>query len=144
MTGYTIEDVQMALAVMALYLPDPDKELFAQVDDCKDPYHFNHLKRLLLEIRLACWRMMFPRRRVVNLQPGQRSRYDAPQKSDPFPVTLHINRESRQETLLHYYILDFPKIDSKGGGTRCHGFESGRLPSRICINPHVDSVHLSF
>ena len=95
MSEYSIEDVEMAFAVMTLHLPDPGEELFAQVDEGKSLRNFHHLKRLSLEIRLACWRMMFPRRRVVNLQPGQRVGNLEPVKSDPFPVTLYISQESR-------------------------------------------------
>ncbi|PVH80013.1 hypothetical protein DL98DRAFT_532449 [Cadophora sp. DSE1049] len=144
MADFSIGDVEVALAVMTLYLPDPDEELFAQVDDNQNLREFHPLNRLPLEIRLTCCRMMFPGRRVVNLQPGQKLGYRQPLKSDPFPITLYIDRESRQETLRHYYILASPKLHYDDWGTPYHDFKLGRPPSRICINPLVDSVHLSF
>ncbi|CZR56864.1 uncharacterized protein PAC_06753 [Phialocephala subalpina] len=94
-----------------LELPDSDQVLFIQRgEDLKD---FQLFADLPIEIRRMIWRECFPNSRSVNITPPCHVRvchrsYCRPQtraRRYPLPITLHINSESRQETLQNYTII---------------------------------------
>lgn len=90
--------------------------------------------------------MIFPDDRVINLQPGQAVGHRQPLELGPYPITLYINRESRQETLRHYHILaphelDYDEWDSHA--TLSFQDQVGGRPASAS-NPLVDSVRLSY
>ncbi|KAL5328730.1 hypothetical protein ACEPPN_002233 [Leptodophora sp. 'Broadleaf-Isolate-01'] len=60
MVEYSLEDIQNALADMTLHLPDPNEELFIQLDHNKTLRTFTVFNKLPLELRLSVWRKTFP------------------------------------------------------------------------------------
>jgi len=58
---------------------------------------FHPFKSLPIELRLQIWRFCFPPSREMPLFPALPSRMN--------PVTLHINQESRNETLVYYRLI---------------------------------------
>ncbi|CZR55835.1 uncharacterized protein PAC_05723 [Phialocephala subalpina] len=99
-------------------LEQPD---FAEGRTSKDFDDFQLFPRLPIELRLSIWRLSFPEARHVSLDTGFGGDSSIWVHSfrenveHPLPITLHINHESRAETLRHYTILfigDLPRFQN--------------------------------
>ncbi|KUJ06791.1 uncharacterized protein LY89DRAFT_743429 [Mollisia scopiformis] len=72
---------------------------------------FTCFPELPAELRLMIWRLTFPKERKVGLlmmtftSTKKRKSLHSKQLNEPLPVSLHINHESRIETLTHYQIF---------------------------------------
>jgi len=140
-----------------LELPDSTESLFPQPENQVLPLNtFTVFPGLPPELRLKIWRLLFPRARRIPLrqcavqgfkkQPGQASskrRLLRPIKI-PHPITLRINRESRDETLISYRmlfptqtipILPFPEDELQ--------YPAGYEKYSLCFNPKKDILYLS-
>jgi hypothetical protein len=83
-------------------LPDRDIELFRQHAE-KAFNHFPLFGFLPEELRIMVWRAAFPRKRTVQVELSPS--FVILHSHTPPPLTLHINRESRLETLKFYIPL---------------------------------------
>ncbi|KAL2067708.1 hypothetical protein VTL71DRAFT_15804 [Oculimacula yallundae] len=101
-----MEDMVAALEMFTLELADPDEELAVQD---RPLANFPLFKKLPLELRLMIWRATFPAGRLLSLNSKAFSLLQRPTPGGGFclPISLHVNRESRQETKIHYRII-FP------------------------------------
>jgi hypothetical protein len=89
-------------SVLAFELPDPDQDLFVQHPG-RGATQFPRFSELPTEIRLMIWRAAFRGPKLIPLiaQWYTRSLTYRP----PHPITLHVSRESRAETLKHYMVF---------------------------------------
>lgn len=107
--------------------------------------HITLFPRLPTELRLRIWRLAFPRGRHVSLcTESELSRADLSLFHDgiltePLPITLHINSESRAETLRHYQILYWSGVPEE-----YQGKNTGMFDRPLVINPKTDIAVLSF
>jgi hypothetical protein len=99
---------------LLLELPDTEEDIACQERSLEN---FTLFPYLPTELRLAIWRKILPPPRLFNLEQEcaslfrcQRSHYHHPH----LPVTLRINRESRDETLRHYQIIYIENTGSLG------------------------------
>jgi hypothetical protein len=90
---------------LLLELPDTEEDIASQERGLE---HFSLFPDLPMELRLAIWRSILPPPRLFNLEnecsrvfQDRRSR----RRQSRLPITLRINRESREETLRHYDIV---------------------------------------
>jgi hypothetical protein len=91
------------------------------------------------EIRLKIWVMTFKQQHVgIDIQklwelytPEYRREGEKPMRPI-FPASLHVNHESRTETLRYYCIL--PRTEPRTGPSAHHP---------VCLNPSLDSCYLS-
>jgi hypothetical protein len=91
-----------ALLAFNHLLPDAGMELFKQHAD--DAFtQFPLFGELPKELRIMIWRAAFPRNRTIQVELSPR--FEILHSHTPPPVTLHINRESRSETLKFYVSL---------------------------------------
>jgi hypothetical protein len=121
---------------LLLELPDTEEDIASQQRPLK---HFSLFPDLPTELRLAIWRSILPPPRLFNLEKecsrlfhGRRSRH----RQSHLPITLRINRESREETLLHYDIVYLHK-PGRGASARVKPMLFG--PRRDMVFIH--SVH---
>ena len=122
-------------------LPDSDGELSTQ--NLVHPLtQFTWFDKLPIEIRIRIWRLCFPRPRLINLQPRFHFYSAVPNKRNikafvmkeknvPQPVTLQINRESRNETLKFYSTI---YIGSSRGDT---------VRQAICASTSRDRIYVT-
>jgi hypothetical protein len=111
-------------------LPDPQQELVIQT--LLDEFHY--FSKLPKELRLMIWRDTFPRPRDIRLPDWS----FCPEGSLDFrpifpPITSQLNRESRDETNLHYLLFWIPSDDTSGGPSR----------QRLCFAPKRDTFVLA-
>jgi hypothetical protein len=93
------EDAFQSFSLL-LELPDTCQELVVQT-----LYHdFHYLPELPHELRLHIWRCIFPNPRDVRLCYRDESLSSTAISIFP-PITSRINKESREETWLHYHLL---------------------------------------
>jgi hypothetical protein len=114
---------------------------FAQTEQEVDS--FTLFPKLPIELRLKIWRYTFPRGRYINLddhdefalyssyQPTDHAT-DELKKEPLLPVTLSVNKESREETLKHY-IIAFLELLCTGGIFRQRTF---------CYNMSLDTAFI--
>ncbi len=117
-----------------------------QSDKISTPLHtFTLFPVLPIEIRLKIWHWSFPRGREVNfadetifkaLSDAAKGTLLQFENSTPLPVTLRINKESRQETLKHYYIV------FRGDNKSVPG-EEKQLAKPFCYNPNLDTAWIN-
>ncbi|KAK0101130.1 hypothetical protein ONS95_012889 [Cadophora gregata] len=107
-----ITDISDRLAKFTLELPDPNEQLIVQQWSSNK---FSFFSKLPLELRIMIWKASLPRGRLVNLNNEMTQLFCTSHKrgacGTPFPVSLHVNQESRRETLRCYQIFrleDFP------------------------------------
>ncbi|RDL33804.1 uncharacterized protein BP5553_08172 [Venustampulla echinocandica] len=141
---------------MVRNLPDAGVEVFPSQNQ---PNSFTVFPKLPSELRLKIWRSAFPLSRTVGLEVpdylimgicrlerSATNRSRALQsierqrlaKLPPMPMTLRINRESREETLRHYCVL-FP-----GDIQECsHSPLEKFVEKPICLNARRDRLFFS-
>jgi hypothetical protein len=97
---------------------------------------FAFFPKLPIELRLKIWRYTFPRGRYVDLDdydgfPIYSSiQTNGQLEKEPWlPITLSVNKESRQETLTHYIIVFLRGISP-----------DQRMP--LCYNPSLDAAFM--
>lgn len=112
---------------------------------------FHYFPDLPLEIRLDIFRLSFPPPRTLHLQPTNVK--SLPKTNDPsiikrlyeeyYPVTLHVNRESRRETLNFYKlaIQDITQFDQQSRVKEFYGAER-EITTWWCFNPAKDVFQL--
>ncbi|CZT03546.1 uncharacterized protein RAG0_10265 [Rhynchosporium agropyri] len=137
-----INDEKDTLELLAV-LPDVFQLLFLQLGE--DLKSFDCFKKLPMELRLMVWRLSFPRDRLVDMNEIVHVDMDhfrrglpepdceisrGTERNCPFPATLHINQESRKETLNHYCVVLRPE-----------GY-SQKLET-LCYNPGLDTLFFS-
>jgi hypothetical protein len=91
-------------------LPDTFLELFSHLSfEANREFHI--FPKLPLEIRLEIWRLMIPRGRTVQIEvrrsPIRAREFFILGSHTPTPVVLHVNYESRQESLRHFKVLKY-------------------------------------
>jgi hypothetical protein len=111
-------------------LPDPQQELAIQT--LLDEFHY--FPKLPKELRLTIWRDTFPRPRYIYL-PDWKTYPGGSLDFKPIfpPITSQLNRESRDETNLHYLFFWIPSGDTSGGPSR----------ERLCFAPKRDTFVLA-
>ena len=148
-----------SMKLFELELPDQGQLLFSQTL-LSDLEEFQLFSRLPIELRIMIWRLSFPpgRKVVLELNPcyscetftafqlqGRAIAEPAPlhdrRTELPHPVTLHTNRESRQETLKHYRVL-FTNV-----GRQCpiHADDVAQYhisKEAVSVNPTHDTICL--
>ena len=90
-------DNQLERVLLDLVLADSSQDFFVQKSMALKG--FKIFSELPLEIRLQIWRNCFPDPQVVEFFDHLTSNEAA------IPITLHVNQESRYETLKHYIVL---------------------------------------
>ncbi|PVH74843.1 hypothetical protein DL98DRAFT_575407 [Cadophora sp. DSE1049] len=119
-------------------LPDLFQDLFLQ----RTLDSFNSFSQLPLEIRLSVWRFSFPRGRLINLDQyvaasfewdADRDRTYGIETSCGLPPTLHVNQESRRETLKHYSLVF--RIDRE-----LNWITPKTRVRPLCYNPKLDTM----
>lgn len=119
-------------------LPDPKHQLFIQLGEDLDT--FTLFPKLPIEIRPRIWRDAFPPPRYINLDYEIKyfsTRYRrgiSNRKQVKIPPTFHINRESRAETLKHYFTIH-------GGPSNLPLPPTHRI---ICLDPNRDHLYINF
>lgn len=128
--------------------------------------NFKYLKKFILfpklpvEVRLMIWRLAFPPPRRIDISerypyywwhsetpsdvvipPSCLRNKNDPHNEDNLPVTLSVNRESRQETLKHYDVV--PIRNPRPSPHRCPP-GSGKLRVPLCVRNGVDGDTLAF
>jgi len=131
-----------SLELFALVLPDPDEELFVQHSFDLDS--FTLFPKLATELRLKIWRLVFQRSpRHINIE----EQIDVTRGfvannymliCEAVPITLSVNRESREETLRHFGVVTI----RHAGLRRPHLQNQCCLRLPLCIMFGLDSVEL--
>jgi hypothetical protein len=123
--------------------PQSGHELLDKIDNALDT--FTLFPKLPIEIRFKIWKYSFPRGREVNfadelifkaMSAEARGAFVQFEDSNPPPATLWINKESRQETLKHYYAVFRGDRSSIAG-------EKKRIEKPFCYNPKLDTAWIN-
>jgi hypothetical protein len=143
-----IDEVSMDDKTVAMFkllafeeLPDSDGELSMQ-NLVPPRTQFTFFNKLPIEMRIRIWRLCFPRPRLINLQPRFHFYSAVPNKHNiaavvmkeknvPQPVTLQINKESRNETLKFYSTI---YMDSSHGDA---------VRQAICASTSRDRIYVT-
>lgn len=144
------------LTIFTFELPDPDQALFPN----SGAAIFTCFPKFPMEVRLMIWRAAFPRARRIELRlqfyvslrcdgmsfEQNRKRFGAPKYrgSRNNPITLRLNRESRQETLKHCLLCyqDLPSLRKVPGGCGRHLKILETRPKPIYFSPGRDLLIL--
>ncbi|KAH7378065.1 hypothetical protein BKA64DRAFT_714564 [Cadophora sp. MPI-SDFR-AT-0126] len=133
-----IDAIEKALALFTFELPDPNEELSAQ--QCFVP-KLTLFPKLPLELRLMVWKLALPRGRLIALRDELYKLFAGNNEGrPPLPISLHVNQESRRETLTYYELFhreEFLSTLVKGSGDR-------RRPQirPVCFSPTRDYFHM--
>jgi hypothetical protein len=136
------DDIAQKLSLLTFEMADPVQDLSVQQPGY-GPTTFTCFPKLALELRLIIWRAAFPRGRKVKTE-AQCVFYDY--YGPPLPLTLMINRESREETLRHYLLYYQDDELLNRASFLAHHLRSTRNsqkgPRPICYNPCRDLLFL--
>ena len=124
-----------ALKLLTLELPDRYQEL--SVQQCHNS--FIYFPKLPLEIRLAIWRLLFPKARKVLINVQYKSNKNQQDRGSPLPIGLRVNRESRFETLKHYTVFHQDPLVFHPKAF----VELVEHPNPTCVNPFKDTIRFS-
>lgn len=150
--------VQTLFAALRFQLPDPTVDLFPQ-----SASQFPAFPSLPIELRLKIWKLAFPAPRHVELvgpcvfggcvfgtwaEYGPKERGKHYKKFNvlkaQFPVTLHVNQESRRECLRYYRVVFVKQDLAEEGVQLCHcdnDEQNQCLKIPLWIDPKVDSAY---
>lgn len=117
------------LSILENELPDPNEDLFVNFDSSNSLTQFTPFPNLPKEIRLKIFRFIFPAPRNIPLYHAMYGEWQFNEGARWYrysmPVTLYLNRESREETHRHF-IFVCPTWDWKN--CRWNDAVSERLP----------------
>jgi hypothetical protein len=121
--------------------------------DALSPQTFHRFPKLPPELRRQIWRHAFPDPREVNLNPPlgictKENHGDRVFRCScinegcfPLPVTLHVNQESRQETLAHYRLITME--DEEVGESKLICFDPARDAPYFYLQDLIDFDDMS-
>jgi len=127
----------MTLQLFQRHLPDPNQDLF--IEQWRNTDSFCGFPNLPTELRLMIWRYTYPvyiDGHLVNITPideiapwNAHAHDPRRRKEDPFPISLYVNHESRDEALRHFCVVH----QSPPPG-------HGRLLKPLCFYPAEDTL----
>jgi hypothetical protein len=157
-----MDNLSNTFSVLILELLNPNQELFAQTRHVASA--FTYFPALPTELRWMIWRRTFPPGIKMQLDIHYHGTITGPVpylgsswwnfyfQSPEVPVSLHVCKESRDETLRFYVILlqqlefnisnkvsDFSR-DVLGAEVRIRK----QLPKRFCVNPAKDIITFNY